>query len=331
MAEIVLGMGTSHSPMLSTPPDQWSLRTKADRQNRQHHYRGRVYDFQDLVKERAPGFSHEIDLETRQARQARNQDALGVLGRKLKDVAPDVIVIVGNDQHEFFDFELIPAVAVYRGKQIENIPFTGPEPSPGIAIAESGNCPPGGAAYPGAPELADHIICSLIDEGFDLTQLSSLVAAGPRRGIPHAFGFVYHSILGDVVPPSVPVFFNDFYPPNRPTIRRCLALGHAIGRAIKNWDSNSRVVLIASGGLSHFVIDEELDRSVLSAIVKRNEDAVSRLSENLFQSGTSEIKNWLAVAAAMNDAERAFNLVDYVPCYRSEAGTGNAMAFAFWE
>jgi hypothetical protein len=25
------------------------------------------------------------------------------------------------------------------------------------------------------------------------------------------------------------------------------------------------------------------------------------------------------------------NLVDYVPCYRSVAGTGNAMAFAWWE
>jgi hypothetical protein len=25
------------------------------------------------------------------------------------------------------------------------------------------------------------------------------------------------------------------------------------------------------------------------------------------------------------------NLVDYVPCYRSEAGTGCAMAFATWQ
>jgi hypothetical protein len=24
------------------------------------------------------------------------------------------------------------------------------------------------------------------------------------------------------------------------------------------------------------------------------------------------------------------NLLDYVPCYRSDAGTGNAMAFATW-
>jgi hypothetical protein len=317
--------------MLSTPPELWDLRTKADRQNPQHHYRGRVFDFEELLKERAPGFSHEIDIETRHARQSRCQRALAVLGRKLREAAPDAIVIVGNDQRELFNDELIPAVTVYRGKQIENVPFTGPEPSPGIAIAESGNCPPDGAVYPGAQQLADHIICSLVDEGFDLTQLSSLVPTGPRAGIPHAFGFIYHSILGDVVPPSVPILFNVFYPPNRPTLRRCLTLGHAIGRAIRKWDSNCRVAVIASGGLSHFVIDEELDRTVLSAIVKRNEDALARLPEHLFQAGTSEIKNWLAVVAAMNDDGRTFNLIDYVPCYRSEAGTGNAMAFAYWE
>ncbi len=331
MAEIVLGVGTSHSPMLSTPPDQWDLRTKADRQNRHHYYRGRLYAFDELVRERAPGFSNEIDLETKQARQSRCMRGLDTLSRKLKEAAPEAIVIIGNDQHELFTQEWIPAVSIYRGKQIENIPFTGPEPSPGIAIAESGNCPAAGATYPGAPELADHIIYSLIEEGFDLTQLSSLAGTGPRAGIPHAFGFVYHSILQDAVPPSVPVFCNVFFPPNRPTVRRCLTLGHAIGRAIRNWNGAGRVALIASGGLSHFVVDEELDRTVLSAMVKRNEDSLARLPENLFQSGTSEIKNWLTVLGAMNDSERAFNLVDYVPCYRSEAGTGNAMAFAYWE
>ena len=34
----------------------------------------------------------------------------------------------------------------------------------------------------------------------------------------------------------------------------------------------------------------------------------------------------------MFDAEgRRYHQVDYVPCYRSEAGTGNAMAFVYWD
>ena len=31
------------------------------------------------------------------------------------------------------------------------------------------------------------------------------------------------------------------------------------------------------------------------------------------------------------DLGRDMTLVDYVPCYRSEAGTGNAMGFAYWQ
>jgi len=46
--------------------------------------------------------------------------------------------------------------------------------------------------------------------------------------------------------------------------------------------------------------------------------------------GTAEIKNWLPVIAAMNAEYRRFHKIDYVPCYRSEAGTGNAMAFVYW-
>ena len=34
--------------------------------------------------------------------------------------------------------------------------------------------------------------------------------------------------------------------------------------------------------------------------------------------------------SAETGAPRPMKLIDYVPCYRSEAGTGNAMAFAYW-
>ena len=57
MAEIVLGIGSSHGPLLSTPPEQWDLRAKADRENKKHWFRGKTYDFEGLMKERAPGFA----------------------------------------------------------------------------------------------------------------------------------------------------------------------------------------------------------------------------------------------------------------------------------
>jgi catalytic LigB subunit of aromatic ring-opening dioxygenase len=331
MAEIVLGIGTSHGPLLSTPPEQWDLRAKADRANKQHYFRGKAYDYESLVRERAPGFSKEIEIETRRERFARCQRALDGVGNKFKDVAPDAFVIVGNDQREIFSDDLTPAITVFRGVQIQNIPDDKPEVSPGLKIAEAGNCPSGGATYPGEQKLADHIINSLMADDFDLTQATALPKEAARLGIPHAYGFVYHRVLGDTPPPSVPIIFNVHYEPNRPSVRRCLALGHALRRALKDWSGHKRVALVASGGLTHFVIDEEFDQTVLTAMERGDEDALGRLPENYFRVGTAEIKNWLPVIAAMIAERKRFHKIDYVPCYRSEAGTGNAMAFVYWE
>ena len=61
--------------------------------------------------------------------------------------------------------------------------------------------------------------------------------------------------------PSVMVTVNAFFPPNQPTVRRCHAFGQSILRAIQSWESDARVALIASGGLTHFVIDETVDQT----------------------------------------------------------------------
>ncbi len=330
MAEIVLGAATSHGPMLSTPPEQWGLRAEADRRNRQHVFRGRTYDYEGLLRERGPFFEKDIGLEVRQSRHAQCQRALDILKAKLHQTAPDVVILVGNDQRELFQEDLTPSITLYRGARIENVPSTAEERArmgPGIAIAEEGHCPKEGATYDGAPEIASHLIRFLVGDEFDVAQSSTLGG----RGIPHAYGFVYRRLFSDAPPPSIPVLLNVGYAHNRPTVRRCLALGRALGRAVSAWDGPDRVALVASGGLTHFVIDEELDRTVLGAMERGDDAALAALPEEHFQSGTAEIKNWLPVASAMNALGRRFRLLDYVPCYRSEAGTGNAMGFADWE
>ena len=54
-------------------------------------------------------------------------------------------------------------------------------------------------------------------------------------------------------------------------------------------------------------------------------------SDLWFTGNTAEIKSWLPLVAAMQAQGRRMQLVDYVPCYRTEAGTGQGMAFAYWE
>ena len=73
------------------------------------------------------------------------------------------------------------------------------------------------------------------------------------------------------------------------------------------------------------------DEAILDAMRKRDIKDVAALGEPIFQAGTSEVKNWVPVAGAMADLNYKLNIVDYVPCYRSEAGTGNAMGFVYWK
>jgi hypothetical protein len=329
MAQIVLGLGTSHGPMLSTPPADWGLRVPADLHMR-HHYRGRTWTYDELVAERrAEHFERQITLDVWTERHARCRKAIARLAAVFDEAKPDIAVVVGNDQMECFSEALIPAFGVFYGDTIINSEYSAERLAslpPGIAPSVPGHIPPGGATYPAEPALGSHIIEQVIGEGFDVTAMKRL----PGDETPHAFGFVFRQIMNDQVIPSVPIFINTFYPPNQPRMQRCYDFGRAVVRAIQSWPVKARVAVIASGGLTHFVIDEAVDQAFLRALRNREIKSVADIGEATFQAGTSEIKNWVPVAGAMAHLKLDPEIVDYIPCYRSEAGTGNAMAFVYW-
>jgi hypothetical protein len=329
MANIVLGMALSHGPMLSTTPEQWTLRVAADRAAK-HPFRGRTLRFSELVElRRDERFDLQSTLEVMRARHASCQTALDRLAQVFAETKPEVAVIFGNDQMEIFSESLIPAFSVMHGERIVNAEMSETRRAklpPGIVEAAAGHIPPGGASYAGAPELAFHIIKELMADCFDVATMKSF----PTDETPHAFGFIYRRVMRDSPVPSVPLLQNTFFPPNQPSARRCYDFGRAVAKAIRSWNSNARVAVFASGGLSHFVIDEQLDLALLEALRKQSAADITGVREELLQSGSSEMKNWIALAGAMADTDRDFRLVDYVPCYRSEAGTGTANAFVFW-
>jgi len=321
--------------MLSIPPEYWKDRVSADRANPKHFYKGGVYNFDQMVDlQKGANLAAQITSEVCQERHRRCQKAIASLADFFEVNRPDVAVILGNDQMEIFTEDHVPAFAVFWGKYVEGHPRT-PEflakLNPGVARAEADRTPPVYTEYPCSPELGSLTIENLIDAGFDVAQLTKLpTGAIGSNAAPHAYGFVYRRIMRDKVVPHVPVFVNTFYPPNQPPARRCYQFGQALGRIIAAWPDDIRVGVIASGGLTHFVVDEEFDRDVLCALEKNDARALSAFSEDMFQSGTSEIKNWIVAAGAVGAAGLKMNLVDYVPCYRSEAGTGSAMGFAIW-
>ncbi|HUN27837.1 MAG TPA: hypothetical protein VMU67_16160 [Steroidobacteraceae bacterium] len=336
MANIVLGMWTSHGPTLSTTPEQWLLRVPADRAKKDHPFRGRTYDFDALVALRAQEhLAAQCTLEERTRRAAACHRALERMADAFAAVAPDVAVIMGNDQSELFLDDVMPAITVFRGARLWDQPATAEQAArmpPGIHEAEAGHSPPEYTEYSGHPELALHIIKAAMAADFDVAT-SQRLPVHPGHwvsGMPHAFGFIYRQIMRDRVVPNVPVIFNTFFPPNQPSAARCYEFGRLVGRAIRAWRGDARVAVFGSGGMSHFVIDEDFDHRIFDALRRRDARALCGIDDGYFQSGTSELKNWITAAGVLFDTDLKGEVVDYQPCYRSAAGTGTANGFVCW-
>jgi 3-O-methylgallate 3,4-dioxygenase len=332
MATLVLGLGTSHTPMLSTPWEQWALGAERDKANPRLLGRdGEFYRYDQLL-ERADSriAAEELTEEKWRTRHAAAQAALARVGEVLAEASPDALVIVGDDQGELFPEEQMPALSIYWGESIGGFR---PDPAllhpamvhPSLDVAAWGWYGDRQTIYPCDAALGRHLIEALIAEGFDV---SSCRAPSEGRSIGHAYGFYEQRIMRNGRIPIVPIFLNGYFPPNQPTAARSYALGRAIRRAIEAWDSDKRVAFAASGGLSHLVISEELDHQVIGALQEKDERTLTSIPERMLRSGSGEIKNWIAAAGALEHLD--MHLVDYVPAYRSPAGTGVGMAFTYW-
>jgi len=316
-------MAVPHSGMLGKPPETWHEDRERDRKNEALWFRNRSWTFAQLAAERA----HEnlealITLEERRARAQRCWNALDVLRRVYQENKPDVAIIIGKDQKEIF-IDTSPSLAIYTGETIENGPPQRPVYAPDKPVTHAAH-----------PELALHLIKALERDGFDIAEIikwpQNVWMKPPGPIVPHAFSFIYHQIMVDQPPPNVPVFMNTFYPPNQPPFRRSLQFGKALLAAIEAWETDKTVALIASGGLSHFVCDEKLDELFLSCFKTYDFERLAQVDENSYQSGTSEVKLYVPVLVAMSKLGCEMNLVDYVPTYRSEAGTGEGFGFMYW-
>jgi hypothetical protein len=143
--------------------------------------------------------------------------------------------------------------------------------------------------------------------------------------LDHASGFVASRLWTARVPLARLRF-----DPAAADAERCFAFGAALGRVVRSWGGDRRLAVVAVGGMSHPVIDEELDRRVLEAFASGDPAHVVREPEATFRAGAAGIKNWIVAAGALDHAGLDMVLIDYVPCIRTGAGTGHAMAFAVW-
>jgi hypothetical protein len=330
VADIVFGAASSHTPQLSSGVDMWEDHAARDRRNplllgtdAEYH----TYD--ELLETADPAIEKELRPEVWAEKYARAQVAVTDLAGRLAAAAPDIAVVIGDDQREIFRDEGIPAFGCFLGDELLDLP---PDPATADRIP-AGIRAASWAAHSTTPEphrvhagLGAHLIETLVDHDFDVTCFTEQPAG---RSLGHAFTFPRYRLGLPAATPIVPVFVNTYYPPNVPSAARGYALGRAVADAVRTWPEDARVAVIASGGLSHFVVDEELDRGVLGALARGDADALRCLHRARLRSGNSEILNWVVAAGALED--RAATVLDYVPGYRTPAGTGAGMAFVAWQ
>jgi len=161
------------------------------------------------------------------------------VGEAVARLAPDAVVVIGPDHFHANFYDVLP-------------PFIlGVEEAEGFGDFGSRSGP-----LPVAAELAWPIRDALAGAGFDLALSYALT-------VDHGVVQSYDVVCGDGIP-LVPLVVNTAAPP-LPSMRRCAALGAALGTAIREADFPGRVLLVASGGLSHWLPSNDPRDSSLAA------------------------------------------------------------------
>ena len=327
MAAITLGIGTSHSPMLSIEPGLWEQWGRRDTANPMLFDRtGRQVTFDELVAVAPSGIEAELHTEVYARKAARCRVALDQLAETIAEARLDLLVLVGDDQNEHIGEDNLPSILVYHGPSIRNTKVEVPDGAPAeVAQMLHGYFEPDADRdYPVHTGAARHLIDGLLERQFDIASSVRLPAA---RAEGHALQFVHRRLLPPDLP-IVPILLNTYVPPTQPRAARCWALGRAIADTFAGYDGAERIGVLASGGLSHFVVWEDLDREIIAALASGDAGYLQAMPEGLLKAGTSEIKNWITTAGACSGLR--FDLVDYIPGYRTRAATGTGLTFATW-
>ena len=130
MAQLVLGIGTSHTPMLNAPPEDWPRFYERDsKRTNLLDTEGRLTSYEEQLKHAPPGITDQITPERMRARHQTVDGAMARLGDFLSEARLDALIVVGDDQDELYHHDNMPGILVYYGETIANVPMK-PVPNP---------------------------------------------------------------------------------------------------------------------------------------------------------------------------------------------------------
>jgi protocatechuate 4,5-dioxygenase beta chain len=229
----------------------------------------------------------------------------------LDKVQPDVAVVIYNDHGLNFFLDKLPTFAIGAAAEYQN--------------ADEGWGLKPLSPFAGDADLSWHVIESLVNDEFDITTCQEML-------VDHGFTVPMSLLWGhkEKIPvKAIPVCINTVQHP-LPSPARCYKLGQALGKAIRSYDSDKKIVVIGTGGMSHQLdgeragfINKEFDLMCMEKIVS-DPEALTRYSirdiiENAGAQG-AELILWLTMRGALGDKVSQIHSNYHIPISNTAAG-----------
>ena len=224
---------------------------------------------------------------------------------------PDVVLLVYNDHASAFGLDMIPTFAIGCGENFKPADEGwGARPVPEVQ---------------GCPDLAWHIMQSVIQDDFDLTVVNEI-------DVDHGLTVPLSLMFGQpeewpckVIPLAVNVVV---YPP--PSGQRCYNLGKALRRAVDSFDEDFNVQIWGTGGMSHQLqgpraglINKKWDKEFFDRLVNEPDElAAMPHIDYLREAGSEgvELVMWLVMRGALNRDVKELHRFYHVPASNTAVG-----------
>lgn len=228
----------------------------------------------------------------------------------LSRAKPDVVVVFYNDHGLNFFLDKMPTFAVGAAAQYQN--------------ADEGWGIPTLPPFKGCPDLSWHIINHLVDKEFDVVTCQEML-------VDHAFTLPLKLFWPGASCPvlTVPICINTVQFP-LPTAARCYRLGQAVGEAIRSWDSDLKVAVMGTGGLSHQLdgeragfINKKFDLEFMDSLQDNPAWATQfSIHELVEKTGTQgvELLMWLAMRGALGASAKEIHRNYHIPISNTATG-----------
>ncbi|RQS24200.1 MULTISPECIES: protocatechuate 3,4-dioxygenase [unclassified Burkholderia] len=225
---------------------------------------------------------------------------------RLKALEPTTVVIVGCDHYILFGPQCLPSYLIATGD------VDGPiDQLPGLKRG----------VFKNNEALAIHIASHGRENGFDWT-VARAFTVDHSVAIPQQL--IVDPLRADGIDvKTIPVYLACGVDPYI-TMRRASELGEQIRKSVEVCDDGERVVIIGSGGISHWVgsaqmgrVDEMFDRKIIGYTERGDLDGMCALSDGYILEcggeGAMEIRNWACAMGALKGARGELIAYEAVP------------------